>query len=119
MLLLGMPYLIVQVPLMMVDVATMFFLTLAVFATIKAVESGKTTLCIFASVAIALAMLTKYSNWLMLSIIPIVFLAYYQLGWKVIARQGIAIVLGVILLMVMFAARQNTISFWNKLRVVT
>jgi len=105
-LLLGMPYLIVQVPLMMVDVATMFFLTLAVFATIKAVESGKTTLCISASVAIALAILAKYSNWLMLSIIPIVFLAYYQLGWKVLARQGIAIVLGVILLMAGFLSSQ-------------
>lgn len=101
-LLLGMPYLIIQVPLMMVDVATMFFLTLAVFATIKAVDSRKFALCIFASMAITLAMLTKYSNWLMLSIIPIIFLVYLQQDWKVLARRGSAIALGVLLLMVIF-----------------
>ena len=37
-LLLGMPYLLAQVPLMLVDVPTMFFLTLAVFMTIQALD---------------------------------------------------------------------------------
>ena len=35
-LLLGIPYLLAQVPLMLVDVPAMFFLTLAVFMTIRA-----------------------------------------------------------------------------------
>ena len=39
-LLLGMPYLLTQVPLMLVDVPTMFFLLLAVFTTLKALERG-------------------------------------------------------------------------------
>ena len=45
-----MPYLIIQVPLMMVDVATKFILTLEVFVTIKAVDSRKAALWISASV---------------------------------------------------------------------
>lgn len=101
-LLLGMPYLIIQVPLMMVDVATMFFLTLAVFATIKAVDIRKAALFMSASVAVTLAMLTKYSNWLMLSIIPIIFLVYLHQDWKVLARRGSAMALCVLLLMVIF-----------------
>jgi hypothetical protein len=110
-LLLGMPYLIIQVPLMMVDVATMFFLTLAVFATIKAVDSRKAALFISASVAITLAMLTKYSIWLMLSIIPIIFLAYLQQDWKVLARRGSAMALGVLLLMVIFLLTKFDLIF--------
>lgn len=61
-LLLGIPYLFTQVPLFMVDIATMFFLALAVFAIIKAVDNGYTAQCILASAAITLALLTKYSN---------------------------------------------------------
>lgn len=101
-LLLGMPYLIIQVPLMMVDIGTMFFLTLAIFTTIKAIESGKAAHCIFASVVIALAMLCKYSNWLMVSIMPVIALVYFQQGWKITARRGTVIALGVSLLMAIF-----------------
>ena len=41
-LLLGMPYLLTQVPLMLADVPTMFFLTLAVFSVVKAIDRGGT-----------------------------------------------------------------------------
>lgn len=109
-LLLGMPYLAVQVPLTMADIAAMFSLTLAVFATIKAVENGKNSLCITSSVVIVLAMLTKYSNWVMLSIIPIIFLSYYRLGWKKIIRRGTVITLFSILpLIILLAAKPNLI----------
>jgi len=117
-LMLGMPYLIVQVPLMMVDIAAMFFLTLAVFATIKAVESGKTSLCLFSSAAIVLAILTKYSNWLMLSIIPIIVVANYPLGWKVLFRRGSIIALGVLLpVSILLAVKFDLIADqWQLLR---
>lgn len=101
-LLLGMPYLIIQVPLMMVDVGAMFFLTLSIFTTIKAMECGGKTDCMFASVAITLAMLCKYSNWLMLTIIPIIALVYFQRDWKLTARRLTAISLGTGLLMSIF-----------------
>lgn len=79
-LLLGMPYLLAQVPLMLVDVPTMFFLTLAVFMTIRALERGGTGLMALAAVAVALAFWTKYSTWLMLSVLPVIFLARHWNG---------------------------------------
>ncbi|MEN8143017.1 MAG: glycosyltransferase family 39 protein, partial [Thermodesulfobacteriota bacterium] len=39
-LLLGMPYLLTQVPLLLVDIPTMFFLTLALFSFIRALKDG-------------------------------------------------------------------------------
>lgn len=79
-LLLGMPYLLAQVPLMLVDVPTMFFLTLAVFMTIQALERGGTKLVLLAALAVALAFCTKYSSWLMLSVLPVVFVARHWRG---------------------------------------
>jgi len=74
-LLLGMPYLLAQAPLMLVDVPTMFFLTLAVYMTIQALEHGGTRLVMLAALAVALAFWTKYSTWLMLSVLPVIFFA--------------------------------------------
>ncbi len=101
-LLLGMPYLLAQVPLMMVDVAAMFFLTLAVFFTVTAIARGGTLLCLMAAVAITLALLAKYSNWLMLSVVPIIVLAHVRLGWKVVSRRAAAVAAGVLVLMGVF-----------------
>ena len=70
-LLLGMPYLLVQVPLTLADVPTMFFVTLATFATLGALRSGGWLRIAFAALAIALAFFAKYSAWLMLSILPV------------------------------------------------
>ena len=98
-LLLAMPYLLAQVPLMMVDVAAMFFLTLAVFATIAAVARGGPLLCLIASVAITLAMLAKYSNWVMLSVVPVIVLTHVRLGWKVVFLRAAAVALGVLVVM--------------------
>jgi hypothetical protein len=98
-LLLGMPYLLAQVPLMMVDVAAMFFLTLAVFTTIIAVTRGGPLLCLMAAVAITLALLAKYSNWLMLSVVPVIVLVHARLGWKVVCSRAVAVAAGVLVLM--------------------
>ncbi|MBI5379608.1 MAG: glycosyltransferase family 39 protein [Nitrospirae bacterium] len=75
-LLLGMPYLLTQVPLMLVDIPTMFFLTLAVFATIKAIRQGGAGWFALASAAAALTCLTKYSAWLLLSVLVVIVLAH-------------------------------------------
>jgi len=74
-LLLGIPYLFTQVPLMLVDVPTMFFLTLSIFVFIKALDRGRVWI-IASSIAIFLAFFSKYSMWLMLSILPVIFLSY-------------------------------------------
>lgn len=65
--LLAMPYLLIQVPQMLVDVATMFFLTLAIYTTLRALEEGGPRQLLVAGVAAALAIFSKYSTWMMLS----------------------------------------------------
>lgn len=71
-LLLGIPYLLTQVPLMLVDVPTMFFLTLSIYAFLHAVEKGGLRWTAAASLAICMAVFSKYSTWLMLSVIPVI-----------------------------------------------
>jgi hypothetical protein len=93
-LLLGMPYLLTQVPLMLSDVPAMFFLTLAVYATLGAARSGGVWFLILAPVAITLAMLSKYSNWMLLSVVPVIFLTHLDLGAKVLARRAAVVMLG-------------------------
>jgi 4-amino-4-deoxy-L-arabinose transferase-like glycosyltransferase len=97
-LLAGMPYLLTQVPLMLVDVPTMFFLTLAVFATIEAVRRGGVGRLALASVTIALAALSKYSAWLMLSVLPVIVLCHLDCGRAAVLRRAGALALGATLL---------------------
>ncbi len=101
-LLLGMPYLLTQVPLMLVDVPTMFFLTLAIFTTIMALRQNGILTIAAAAIAITLAMLSKYSAWLMLSILPIIVLCHFSLGWKRLMQRASMIALGAIMLMGVF-----------------
>lgn len=74
-LLLGMPYLMTQVPLMLVDVPTMFFLLLSVYSFIIALKRGGWTTA-FPVIAIPLTFYSKYSSWLMLSVLVVIFLVY-------------------------------------------
>ncbi|MBI5213116.1 MAG: glycosyltransferase family 39 protein [Nitrospirae bacterium] len=74
-LLMGFPYLLTQIPLMLVDVPTMFLLTLSTFTFIKALKSGGIWLFI-SSLSIFLTFYSKYSTWLMLSVMAIIFLVY-------------------------------------------
>lgn len=65
-LLLAMPYLLTQVATILVDVPTMFFLALAVHASVRAVDRGGAGPILLAAAALAAAALTKYSAWLLL-----------------------------------------------------
>jgi hypothetical protein len=73
--LLGMPYLFTQVPLMLVDVPTMFFLILAIFTFIRGMERGGWTIAV-SSVSLFLAFFSKYSTWPMLSVLAVIFVVY-------------------------------------------
>jgi hypothetical protein len=73
-LLLGMPYLYTQVPLMLVDVPSMFFLMLSVFAFNRALSRGGALSVAFASAALACAIFSKFSLWLMLSVLVVLLL---------------------------------------------
>ncbi len=74
-LLWGIPYIFSQTPLMLVDVPTMFFLVLSVYTFIKALEGGGVWVGI-ASAAVFCAVFSKYSAWMMLSVLAVVFLVY-------------------------------------------
>jgi hypothetical protein len=76
MLLLGMPYLYSQVPLMLVDLPSTFFLMLSVYAFISAIESGG-PMVFAAAGAIFITFFAKYSTWLMLTILPVVLAVYF------------------------------------------
>ncbi|MBF0505747.1 MAG: glycosyltransferase family 39 protein [Nitrospirae bacterium] len=69
--LLGIPFIFTQVPLMLVDTSTMFFFTLAVYAYIKALERGGIWIAA-ASAALFLAFFSKYSAWLMFSLLGVI-----------------------------------------------
>ncbi len=75
-MLLGIPYLYSQVPLMLVDVPAMFFLLLAIFSFLSVLEKGKAWRILLSAVAIALAFYSKYSMWLMLSVLIVIALTY-------------------------------------------
>ncbi len=70
-LLLGIPYLLTQVPLMLVDIPTMFFLTLSIFVFIRSVRGGGILWILLASLSVFLAIFSKFSAVLMLSILPV------------------------------------------------
>jgi hypothetical protein len=78
-LLLGIPYLFTQVPLMLPDIPTMFFLTFSIFAFIKALDRGGIWIAISAF-AIFITFFSKYSTWLMLSVLIVIFLVYLIQG---------------------------------------
>mgnify|MGYP000076527429 FL=1 len=101
-LLLGMPYLLTQVPLMLVDVPTMFFLNLAIFTTIMALRQEGILTIAAAAVAITLAMLSKYSAWLMLSILPVIVLCHLSVGGKRMVLRASMIAFGAIILVGVF-----------------
>jgi hypothetical protein len=69
--LLCIPYLYTQIPLMLVDVPVMFLLLLAIFAVIRALKSGGAWIAV-ASLSIFFTFLSKYSAWLMLSVLPVI-----------------------------------------------
>jgi 4-amino-4-deoxy-L-arabinose transferase-like glycosyltransferase len=77
-LLLCQPYLLLHVPLMMVDLPTMFFIVLTVYTFSRALLTGTPPCILMAALAIFCAFWVKYSTWLLLSVLPVIFLVYYN-----------------------------------------
>ncbi len=72
--LLAIPYLYTQVPLMLVDVASMFFLVLGFFSLQRALVRGGWGYIAFASASIFLMLISKYSQWMLASVYIMLFL---------------------------------------------
>ncbi|KKK52515.1 hypothetical protein LCGC14_3104150, partial [marine sediment metagenome] len=90
-LMLAIPYLYTQVPLMLVDVPSMFFLTLSIFLFNRAMQKGGTLLVILSALSIFLALLSKFSIWMMLSVLCIVFLLYLRKDPAKAAKSGLTV----------------------------
>jgi hypothetical protein len=96
-LLLASPYLLTQVPLMLVDVPSMFFLTLALYLALRALDRGGPLWVVLSALGILTALLSKYSLWLMLTVMAPVFLvAAWKRPWPAARRAFLigAVVLG-------------------------
>lgn len=71
-LMLAMPYLYSQTPLMLVDVPSMFFLMLSLYTFLRTLREGGAWI-IFSAVSISSAILCKFSLWPMLSVVAVLF----------------------------------------------
>jgi hypothetical protein len=87
-LLLGMPYLLTQVPLMLVDVPSMFLLTLSAFTFNRALSRGGALMAVLSALAVSSCALSKYSLWLMLSLLPVMLLVRLVCNRKGQAHTG-------------------------------
>ncbi len=96
-MLLGIPYIFSQTPLMLVDVPTMFFLSLSVYAFIRALDTGGPWIAA-SSAAVSCAVFSKYSTWMMLSVLAVVFIVCLRRGTGGTARvcTGRAVVAAVL-----------------------
>ncbi len=98
-MLIAMPLVWAQAPLMLVDMGSMFFLALAAYLFILAVERGRVRRILAAGAAIAASALSKYSLWPMLSVLGVILLAYAIKRGRPQAMRGlIAIAAGIAML---------------------
>ncbi len=111
--LLGIPYLFTQVPLMLVDLPSMFFLMLSVYTFLYALRRGRIMVPI-AGVVIFITFFTKYSAWLMLTVIPVIYaVVLYQNRQDrpgVFGLRGmIALSVSILLIMLLFVFKYDVI----------
>ncbi len=97
-LLLGMPYIYSQLPLMLVDIPTMFLLTLSVYALLKSLEHGGVWPVLLTSVAVFLTFFSKYSSWPMLSVLFFAVMAYASTKPRFLSRDIVTRTLSVAIL---------------------
>jgi hypothetical protein len=102
-LLLGFPYLYIQVPLMLVDVPTMFFFMLAVVTCVYALKKGGTIHIVVASFSLFLVFYVKYSSWMMLTVIPVIYAYFiFQNPAQATRRGGALALLSLVFIGILF-----------------
>jgi len=102
-LLLGFPYLYTQVPLLLVDVPTMFFFMLAVVTCVYALKKGGANRIVLASFSLFLIFYVKYSSWMLLTVIPIIYACFlFKNPLQATRRGGVLAFLSLIFIGVLF-----------------
>jgi len=92
-LLLAVPYLFTQTPLLLVDIGAMAFFVLAAYFFLIYLRRGDSVLAGVAALVIFLAFFSKYSVWLMLFILGTEFLLVLQESPAAALRRGIFVAL--------------------------
>lgn len=109
-LLLSIPYLFTQVPLMLVDIPTMFLLMLAVVTFAQAVQKGGPANILLAGTAFFLAFFAKYSTWVLLSIHGLLALVLLKSQRpSIVIRRSLLVALCALLLILLLAWRHKDI----------
>jgi 4-amino-4-deoxy-L-arabinose transferase-like glycosyltransferase len=117
-LMLGIPYIFTQVPLMLVDVPTMFFLTLSIFAVIKALEQGGIWPTFLSCAALFIVIFSKYSAWLWLTVmIPIILVYMRDEPRLTFKRSSIIALITLLLIIIVFLYYSDVISEQIKLLI--
>ncbi len=107
-LMLGFPYLYTQIPLMLVDVPTMFFLTLAMYLLCWALEKGGFATICLAAISLFIVFFAKFSTWVFLTGTVAIFFSYLLVSVKQTVRRGIAVaVMAFILIGLIFFMKQD------------
>ena len=102
-LLLGIPYLYSQVPLLLVDVPTMFFFMLAVVTCVYAIKEGGKKHIAMASLSLFLIFYVKYSSWVLLTVIPVICVYFFfQNPVHTIKRGGVVALLSFFFIGILF-----------------
>jgi hypothetical protein len=78
---------------MLVDVPTMFFLALSVFTFLKALDHGGARWTGCASLALLLAAFSKYSAWMLLTVLPVIFFVRQRKAKGTTFRRALAVAL--------------------------
>lgn len=111
-LLLGMPYMLTQVPQMMVDIHAMFFHVLAVYCFLEALRSKSPVTLFISSATLVLAVFVKYSIWPMLALLPVISLVLYPkaLHHTLVKRIVLIIVPTALALIILLSFKLNVFS---------
>jgi len=117
MLLLGMPVLLTQVPLMLVDVPAMFFLTLTIYTFMKALDPGGAGMISLASIALFLTAFSKYSTWILLSVLGIILAVYWKRNPRTALRRSF-VVLALSIVLIGIAAALKFDVFSEQIRLL-
>jgi hypothetical protein len=111
-LILGIPYLPTQVPLMLVDIGAMFFIMLTIYSFLKAIQEGGPLWLGISVLSIVCALSTKYSTWPMLAgILPIITIVFLRKSPAAIIRRS--------LIISFFAAILWIVVFFNKFDIIS
>jgi 4-amino-4-deoxy-L-arabinose transferase-like glycosyltransferase len=96
-LILGVPYLFTQVPLLLVDIATMFMVTASYYFFILAIRRDNALFLMLSPVSICLAVLTKYTALLLLAPLPLFSFVISDERSKEILRKLFVVAIGILL----------------------